>query len=198
VAPVFPLRGGMLVLFSIQLLCLIFIRSWGVPQERFPCQGRCPPLTRPDTIEDDGDVDWLFSDRCSSGSGAVWGFCLGVFRASFGFLSKEGFPSGCPWAPSRPLWGLGASGSCVEAALFLIPSLILVSTSSADFGACPGNHLASVFQVYPFAVVQCGPLHLLGESIPALGPRRNAPFGPPQVCPERWVADSLQSPASPP
>jgi hypothetical protein len=73
----------------------------------------------------------------------------------------------------------------------------------------PRNHLASISQVFPFAVVQWGLLHLLGESAPApevTGWRTvivhvaSTFFGdaPHQVCPERWVAVSLQSPASPP
>jgi hypothetical protein len=60
----------------------------GIPQERFPYQGRYPPTTWPDPVEDDGDDDNVdgvvvgtFSDRCISGSGAVWAFCL----ASGGF-----------------------------------------------------------------------------------------------------------------
>jgi hypothetical protein len=90
VAPVFPLRGGLLVLFSIQLPCLKFIRSGGIPQERFPYQGRYPPLTRTDTIEDDvnGDENGKFSDKCISGSGAVWEFCL-----------ASGGLSGVIWVP---------------------------------------------------------------------------------------------------
>jgi hypothetical protein len=54
------------------------------------------------------------------------------------------------------------------------------------------------------AVVQWGLLHLLGESAPApevAGWTRvnvHVAMRPIQVCPERWVADSLQSPASPP
>jgi hypothetical protein len=54
--------------------------------------------------------------------------CLGVFRASLGFLSEEGFPPGRPWSPSGlslgpgRLWPLcGAAGSL----RFPIPSLVL-------------------------------------------------------------------------
>jgi hypothetical protein len=120
VASVFPLRGGMLVLFSIQLLCLIFIRSGGIPQERFPCQGRFLPLTQPDTIEDDGDgdVDESFSDRCSSGSGAVWAFCLASGDLSgrlLGSFREKDSLRGIPGLPPGSLWGLGASGPCVGA-----------------------------------------------------------------------------------
>jgi hypothetical protein len=81
----------------------------GIPQERFPYQGRYPPATQPDTVEDDGDnndVDGVktgrflisaFQDQALSGRFVLR---LGIFRASFGFLLKEGFPSGRPWAPS--------------------------------------------------------------------------------------------------
>jgi hypothetical protein len=120
VAPVFPLRGGLLVLLSIQLLCLIFIRSGGIPHERFPCQGRCPPSTRPDKIEDDvdGDVDGTFSDRCISGSGAVLAFCLawGSFGRLLGSFREKGSLRGASGLPLGPLWSLGASSPCVEAA----------------------------------------------------------------------------------
>jgi hypothetical protein len=69
--------------------------------------------------------------------------------------------------------------------------------------------LASIFQVYPFAVIQWGLLRLLGESAPASEvagwttvnvhvAMHLLEMRPIQVCPQRWVADSLQSPASPP
>jgi hypothetical protein len=55
----------------------------GISQVSFPYQGRYSPATRPVTLEDDGDdggvdgaKDGASSDRCSSGSGTVWVFCL--------------------------------------------------------------------------------------------------------------------------
>jgi hypothetical protein len=123
VAPVFPLRGRLLVLFSIQLPFHKFIRP-GDPSGGVPLPRRYPPATRPDTLEDDsgdydvnGFKDGTSSDRCSSGSGAVWVFCL----ASGGPLGVIWFPferrvsSGAPlgslwplpgaWAPPAPVWG---------------------------------------------------------------------------------------------
>jgi hypothetical protein len=118
---VFPLHGGLLILFSIQLLCHKLIRPGVIPQERFPYQGRFPPSTRPDAVEDDGvdgDEDGMFSDKCISGSGAVWAFCLasgglsGViwvpFERRVSFQDAPGLPLG-------PLWALGTSGPCVGA-----------------------------------------------------------------------------------
>jgi hypothetical protein len=135
----------------------------------------------------------------------IWG-SFGRLLVSF---RKKGFLRDAPWLPLAPPWGLGAFGPCVGPQAFPFLAWSWIPPCSADFGKCPGNHLASVFQVYPFAVIQWGLLHLLGESAPApevagwttvnvyvarhlLGMR---PF---QVCPEWWVADSLQSPPSPP
>jgi hypothetical protein len=67
----------------------------------------------------------------------------------------------------------------------------------------------SIFRACPFAIIQWGLLHLLGESAPApvvAGwttanvhvTMRLLEMRPIQVCPERWVVDSLQSPAPPP
>jgi hypothetical protein len=135
---------------------------------------------------------------------------LGIFRASLGFLSEEGFLPGRPMAPSGPslgpgrLWPLcGAAGG-----LRFFPFLAWSSPSSADFGTCPGNHSTSIFQVYPFAVIQWGLLHLLDEfaSAPEVAGWTTVSvhvamhlleMRPIQVCPERWIADS-QSPAPPP
>jgi hypothetical protein len=125
VAAVFPLRGGLLVLFSIQLPYLKFIRPGGSLRRGSPTK-EVSPATRPDTFEDDGDdydvcgvKDGTSSDRCSSGSGTVWVFCL----ASGGLSGVIGTPferkvflrdaSGLPLAPP---WGLAASGPCVGAA----------------------------------------------------------------------------------
>jgi hypothetical protein len=88
-----------------------------------------------------------------------------------GSLREKGFLRDAPGLPLGPLWGLGTSGPCVGAAggLRFFPFLARswIPPSSADFGVRPGNHSASVFQVYLFAVVQWGLLHLLGESTPA-------------------------------
>jgi hypothetical protein len=54
VAPVFPLCGGLLVLFSIQLPYHKFIRPGG-SLRRGSLPRRYPPATRPDLLEDDGD-----------------------------------------------------------------------------------------------------------------------------------------------
>jgi hypothetical protein len=87
----------------------------GIYQVSFPCQGRYSPVTRPVTLEDDGGgVDGtktVSSDRCSSGSGAVWVFCLasggllGVFWTPFvRRVFLRGAP-GLPHAPcSRDVW----------------------------------------------------------------------------------------------
>jgi hypothetical protein len=138
---------------------------------------------------------------------------LVVFRASLGFLSGEGFPPGRPWAPPGPALGLGRLWHLCGAAggLRFFPFLAWswIPPSAADFGTCPGNHSTFISQVYPFAVTQWGLLHLLGESSPAPVVAGWTTINvhvamllldmrPIQVCPERWVADSLQSPAPPP
>jgi hypothetical protein len=67
----------------------------------------------------------------------------------------------------------------------------------------------SIFRACPFANIQSGLLHLLGESTPAPAvagwstanvhvTMRLSEMHPFQVHPERWVADSLQSPTPPP
>jgi hypothetical protein len=82
----------------------------GISQVSFPYQGRYSPATRPVTLEDDdggidGAKDRESSDRCSSGSGAVWVFCLasgglsGVFWSPF---ERKVFPPGRPRSPSGP------------------------------------------------------------------------------------------------
>jgi hypothetical protein len=137
---------------------------------RFPYQGRYPPATRPDTLEDgdvDGAKDGTSSDRCSSGSGAVWVFCLasgglsGIIWIPFERRVSSGAPLGSLW-PLLGAWVLPAP-------MYPFPFLAWswIPLSSADFGTCPGNHSASIFQVYSFAVVQWGLLRLLGESTPA-------------------------------
>jgi hypothetical protein len=93
----------------------------GIYQVNFPCRGRYSPVTQPVTLEENGDgggVDGsktVSSGRCSSGSGAVWVFCLapGTSWASLGLLSEEGFflwgALGLSLAPPS---GLGAAGPC--------------------------------------------------------------------------------------
>jgi hypothetical protein len=82
-------------------------------------QWRCPPLTLPDAVEDDdnvnGDEDGTFSDRCISGSG-VWAFCLGSFGRHLGSFREKGSLLDAPGLPLGPLWALGAYGPCVGAA----------------------------------------------------------------------------------
>jgi hypothetical protein len=93
----------------------------GIYQVSFPRQGRYSPVTRPVTLEDDGGgVDGsktVSSGRCSSGSGAVWVFCLasgglsGVFWTPFrrrvflrGALGLPMPPLGA-WAPLASVGG---------------------------------------------------------------------------------------------
>jgi hypothetical protein len=134
----------------------------------------------------------------------VWG-SFGRLLVSFwkkGYLRDA---PGLPLAPPgclRPL--CGAAGG-----LHFFPFLAWswISPGSPDFGMCPGNHSTSIFQVYPF--IQWGFLHLLGESAPAPEVAGWTTVNihvamlllemrPIQVCPERWVTNSLQSPAPPP
>jgi hypothetical protein len=183
---------------------------------RFPYLGRYSPATRPDSLVTTTTTSAGFKtghlligavqDQAPFG---CFFLRLGVFWASFGFLSEEGFPPGCPWAPSGPSLGPGRLRPLCGAAggLRFFPFLAWswIPPSSAGFGTCPGNHSASIFQVYPFAVVQWGLLHLLGESAPApevagwttvnVHVAMHLLERPIQVCPDRWVADSLQSPA---
>jgi hypothetical protein len=182
---------------------------------RFPYQGRYSTATRPDTLvmtatttmmtTSTGSKTGHLQDQVQFGCFVLH---LVAFQASLGFLSGEGFPLGCPWAPPGPsfgpgcLWPLcGAEGGLLFLAWSWFPP------SSADFG--PGNHSTSIFQVYPFAVIQWGLLHLLVESAPApvvAGwttvnvnvAMHLLEMRPIQVCPERWVADSLRSSAPPP
>jgi hypothetical protein len=84
---------------------------------------------------------------------------------------EKGFPPGRPWTPSGPSLGPGRLRPLCrgrgQSPLFPFLAWSCIPPSSADFGTCVGNHSASIFQVYPFAVVQWGLLHLLGESTPA-------------------------------
>jgi hypothetical protein len=137
----------------------------------------------------------------------------GSFGHHLDSFREKGFLWDAPGLPLAPPWGLGTSGPCVGAAgsLRFFPFLawFWIAPSSTDFGTCPGNRSASIFQVYPFAIIQWGLLHLLGESAPAPEvagwttvnvhvAMRLLEMRLIQVCPERWVAYSLQSPASPP
>jgi hypothetical protein len=81
----------------------------GIPQERFPYQGRYPSATRPDTVEDDDDdvdgvEDGTFSDRCIFYQGKVQ------------FVDSDQLPfSGDDLGPDRGLFGLALG----QALLFL-------------------------------------------------------------------------------
>jgi hypothetical protein len=94
----------------------------GIYQVSFPCQGRYSPVTRPVTLEDNGDgggvndSKTVSSGRCSSGSGAVWVFCfapgglLGIVWTPFGRWVSSGVPWVSPCPPLGPglcwpLWG---------------------------------------------------------------------------------------------
>jgi hypothetical protein len=104
---------------------------------------------------------------------AVWVFCLasgglsGIMWTPFErkvFLwDTPGLPLAPPgaWVPPAPVWGHGRSP------LFPFLTWSWIPPSSSDFGSCPENHLASISQVYLFAVAQWGLLRLLGESAPA-------------------------------
>jgi hypothetical protein len=71
----------------------------------------------------DGDENGMFSDRCISGSGAVWVFCLasgglsGVIWVSFERRVSFGTPLGSlwapfgAWAPPAPVWGPRAASA---------------------------------------------------------------------------------------
>jgi hypothetical protein len=87
---------------------------------RFPYQGRYPPATQPDMLEDDdndGVKDRTSSDRCISGSGSVWVFYLasgglsGIIWIPFERRVSSGVPLGSlwpllgAWAPPAPVWG---------------------------------------------------------------------------------------------
>jgi hypothetical protein len=92
----------------------------------FPYQGRYSPATRPVTLEDDSGVDGAkdgeSSDRCSSGSGAVWVFCLasgGLSGVIWTPFERKVILQDDPGLPLAPPWGLGASGSCVGAVVSL-------------------------------------------------------------------------------
>jgi hypothetical protein len=107
----------------------------------FPYQGRYSPATWPVTLEDNGDdggvdgaKDGESSDRCSSGSGAVWVFCLasgGLSGVIWTPFERKVFLQDAPglplaplgaWAPPAPVWGPQAVSA------FPFPNLILVST----------------------------------------------------------------------
>jgi hypothetical protein len=130
VAPVFPLRDGLLVPFESSFSATN-ISGRGDLTDEFPHQGRYSPATRPDTLEDDGnngndgddgDVngakDGTSSDRCSSGSVAVWVFCLasgGLSGIIWTAFERKVFLWDAPGLPLASSWGLSASGPCVGA-----------------------------------------------------------------------------------
>jgi hypothetical protein len=144
VAPVFPLRGGLLVLFSIQLLCLKFIRPGESLRRGSPTRGGVPQrhglIRLKTTATTTGSK--TSSDRCSSGSGAIWVFCLasgglsGVIWIPFERRVSFGGPLGSlwlllgAWAPPAPVWGpqtaFAFSYSYPGPGFHLVP-LILVS-----------------------------------------------------------------------
>jgi hypothetical protein len=143
-ASVIPLRGGPLILFSLQLLCLKLNRSGVILHLcRVPQAGKDASLS--------GDVPLqhglmqlkmmmtgtktrhflmgAFQDQALSGRFVL---PLGGFWESFGFLLREGLPSGRPrgslwapfgpWTPPSPVWKPRAASASPS------PSLILDST----------------------------------------------------------------------
>jgi hypothetical protein len=77
-------------------------------------------VTRPVTLEDDGGgsdgTEMVSSGRCSSGSGAVWVFCLasgGLLGVLWTPFERRVFIRGAPGLPlAPPPWGQGAAGPC--------------------------------------------------------------------------------------
>jgi hypothetical protein len=96
----------------------------GISQMSFPYQGRYSPATLPVMLENDG-VDGAKTGCLLTGAvqdQAQFGcfvLRLGVTRASFALLSREGFFSGTPrvslwpplgaWVPPAPVGGRGRS-----------------------------------------------------------------------------------------
>jgi hypothetical protein len=127
VAPVFPLHGGLLIR-SESSFSATNSSGEGDPTGEVPLSGRDSPATQADTLEVDGDngngngngaKDGTSSDRCSSGSGAVWVFCLasgGLSGVIWTPFERKVFLRDAPGLPLAPPWGLGASGPCVGAA----------------------------------------------------------------------------------
>jgi hypothetical protein len=137
VAPVFPLHGRLLVLFSIQLPYHKFFRPGGSLRRGFPTRGGIPQrhsLIRLKMTATTATGSKSSFVRCSSGSGAVWAFGLasgglsGVIWIPFERRVPSGTPLGSLWAllgawvPPALVWGPRAAW------LFPIPSLILDST----------------------------------------------------------------------
>jgi hypothetical protein len=100
-------------------------RVEGIYQVSFPCQGRYSPVTRPVTLEDDGDgggvdgAEAVSSGRCSSGSGAVWVFCLasgGLLGVLWTLFERKVFPLGCPGSSPGPRLGPGCRWPLLAAA----------------------------------------------------------------------------------
>jgi hypothetical protein len=98
-------------------------------------------VTRPVMLEDDGDgggidgTKTVSSGRCSSGSGAVWVFCLvsgGLLGVLWTPFTRRVFIWGAPGLPWPPLWGQGAAGPCggprAVSVVFPFPGLIPFST----------------------------------------------------------------------
>jgi hypothetical protein len=98
----------------------------GIYQVSFPCLGRYSPVTQPVTLEGNGGgVDGAESSgRCSSGSGAVWVFCLasgGLLGILWTLFERKVFPLGCPGSSPGPrlepgcrwpLWGAAGGLHC--------------------------------------------------------------------------------------
>jgi hypothetical protein len=109
----------------------------GIHQVSFPCQGRYSTVTRPVTLEDDGDrggvdgAEAVSSGRCSSGSGAVWVFCLasgGLLGVLWTPFERKVFSSGVPrvfpWPPLGARVPLAPVGGRGRSPLFPFPGLI--------------------------------------------------------------------------
>jgi hypothetical protein len=138
----------------------------GIYQVSFPCQGRCSPVTQPVMLEDDGDgggvdgAETVSSGRCSSGSCAVWVFCLasgGLLGVLWNPFERRVFLWGAPGLPLAPPWGQGTAGPCGGPRVVSVVSLswpdpvfYLVLLILGRFQKSFGSHLPAVsFQCHP-------------------------------------------------
>jgi hypothetical protein len=100
---------------SVQSPASLLHQVEGISQGSFPYQRSYSPGTRPVTLgATSTGPRWCLligavQDQVQFGCFVL---PLGVSQASFGLLSREGFPPGRPGSPSGPPWGLDASGPC--------------------------------------------------------------------------------------